>query len=45
MRRVRYLNIFSRKWSTFEALVSIVPWWKLLGGEVWHAVTVPVGVP
>ena len=29
-QRVRYLNNFSRKWSTFEALVNTVPWWKLL---------------
>ena len=36
--RVRYLNTFSRKWSTFEALVNTVPWWRLLGEELWQGV-------
>ena len=26
--RVRYLNNFSRKRSSFEALVNTVPWWR-----------------
>ena len=31
---VRYLNNFSRKWLTLEALVSTVPLWRLLGEEL-----------
>ena len=41
--RVRYLNNFSRKWSTFEALVNTVLWWKLLGEELWQGVRAPLG--
>ena len=43
--RVRYLNTFSRKWATFEALVNIVPWWQLLiaGGRGWQGVRAPLG--
>ena len=41
--RVRYLNKCSRKWSPFEALVNTVPWWKLLGEEVWQVVRAPLG--
>ena len=41
--RVNYLNNFSRKWSTFEALVNAVPWWKLLGEELWQGVRAPLG--
>ena len=36
MHRVRYLNNFSSKWSTFEALVNTIPWWNLLGEELWQ---------
>ena len=39
----RYLNNFSRKWSIFEDLVNAVPWWKLLGEEVWQGVRAPWG--
>ena len=39
--RVRYLNIFSRKWSPFEARVSTIPWWRLLGEELWQGVRAP----
>ena len=27
----------------FEALVIIVPWWKLRGEEVWQGVRAPLG--
>ena len=37
--RVRDLNNFSSKWSTFEALVNAVPWWRLLGAELWQGVS------
>ena len=43
--RVRYLNSFSRKWSTFEALVHTVPWWRLLEEELWQGVRAPLGEP
>ena len=32
----QYLNNFSRKWSTFEAFVNSVLWWRLLGEELWQ---------
>ena len=35
---IRYLNNFSGKWSTFEALVNTVLWWRLLGEESWQGV-------
>ena len=38
---VRYLNKFSRKWSTLEAIVNTVPWWRLLGEELWQGVRPP----
>ena len=43
--RVGYLNLnnFSRKWSTFEALVNAVPWWGLLGEELRQGVRAPLG--
>ena len=41
MHRVRYLNNFSKKWFTFEALVNTVPWWRLLGEEFWLGVRAP----
>ena len=41
--RVRYLNNFSRKWSTFEALVNTAPCWKLQGEEWWQDVRAPLG--
>ena len=41
--RIRDLNHFSRKWSNFEALVHTVPWWRLLGEEVWQGVRAPLG--
>ena len=34
---------FSRKWSTFEALVDIVPWWRLVAEELWQGVRAPLG--
>ena len=34
---------FSGKWSPFEALVHTVPWWKLLGEELWQGVRAPLG--
>ena len=37
------LKNFSRKWSTFEVLVNTVPWWKLLGPELWQSVRAPLG--
>ena len=40
--RVRYLNDFSRKGSAFEALVNTVPWWRLLGEELWHGMRAPL---
>ena len=43
MHRVRYLNNFSRKWSTFEALVNTIPWWKMLGEESWPGAWAPMG--
>ena len=43
VHRVRYLNTFSRKWSTFEAHVHAVPGWKLLGEEPWQGVMAPFG--
>ena len=36
--RIRYLNNVSRKGSAFEAPVNTVPWWRLLGEEVWRGV-------
>ena len=33
----------SRKWSTFEALVDPVHWWKLLGEELRQGVRAPLG--
>ena len=39
--RVRYLSNFSRKWSTFEAPVNTVPWWRLLREELWQGVRAP----
>ena len=41
--RVRCLNNFCRRWSTFEALVNTVPWYKLLGEELLQSVRVPLG--
>ena len=41
--RFRYLNNFSRKWSTFEALANTGPWWKLLAEELWQGVRPPLG--
>ena len=41
--RLRYLNNFSRKWSAFEVLVNTVPWWRLLGEELWQGVGGPLG--
>ena len=36
------LNNFSRNWSTFEALVNTVPWWRLLGEDLWQNVRGPL---
>jgi hypothetical protein len=38
VHRIRYLNNFSRKLSNFEALANTVPWWRLLGEELWQGV-------
>ena len=40
---VRYLNNFSWKRATFEPLVNTVPWWRLLGEELWQGVRAPFG--
>ena len=37
------LNNLSGKWSTAETLVNTVPWWKLLGEELWQGVGPPLG--
>ena len=29
--------------GTFEALVNAVPWWKLLGEELWQGARAPLG--
>ena len=41
MHHVRYLKNSCKKWSTFEALVNTVPWWKVLGEELWQGHTWP----
>ena len=38
VHRIRDLNNFSKKWSTFEALFQYCPWCKLLGEESWQGV-------
>ena len=44
VHRVEYFNSLSKNWSTFEALLDTVPWWRSWAEELWQGVRGPMGV-